>query len=61
MRNHYLRHLANIIDIQWSRLVLGGGGGGGNSKLKWFTFTDVNAKKSVVSLRLQTNMMQYSR
>ena len=26
-RTNYLRHLANIIDIQWSRPVLRGGGG----------------------------------
>ena len=25
MRTNYLRHLANIIDIQWSRPVVGGG------------------------------------
>ena len=25
--NYYLRHLANIIDIQWSMPVVGGGGG----------------------------------
>ena len=29
MRTHYLRHLANIIDIQWRRPVWGGGGGVG--------------------------------
>ena len=28
MRTNYLRHLANIIDILWSRPVCGGGGGG---------------------------------
>ena len=28
MRTNYLRHLANIIDIQLSRPVLGKGGGG---------------------------------
>ena len=27
MRTHYLRHLANIIDILWSRPVWVGGGG----------------------------------
>ena len=27
MLTNYLRHLANIIDIQWSRPVWGGGGG----------------------------------
>ena len=27
MRTHYVRHLANIIDIRWSRPVWGGGGG----------------------------------
>ena len=31
MRTNYLRHLANIVDILWSRPVwwVGGGGGGG--------------------------------
>ena len=29
MRSNDLRHLAIIIDIQWSRPVGGGGGGGG--------------------------------
>ena len=29
MRTKYLRHLANIIDIQWSRPPGGGGEGGG--------------------------------
>ena len=28
MRTKYLRHLANIVDILWSRPVWGGGGGG---------------------------------
>ena len=28
MPTHYVRHLANIIDIRWSRPVWGGGGGG---------------------------------
>ena len=28
MGTNYLRHVANIIDIQWSRPVWGGGGGG---------------------------------
>ena len=27
MRTNYLRHIANIIDIQWSRPVRVGGGG----------------------------------
>ena len=27
MRTHYVRHLANIIDIRWSMPVWGGGGG----------------------------------
>ena len=27
MHTNYFRHLANIIDIRWSRLVEGGGGG----------------------------------
>ena len=27
MRKKYLRHLANIVDILWSRPVGGGGGG----------------------------------
>ena len=30
-RTNYLRHLANIVDILWSRPVWGGGGG--NSQL----------------------------
>ena len=29
MCTNYLRHLANIVDILWSRPVWGGGGGGG--------------------------------
>ena len=33
---NYLRHLANIIDIQLSRPVKGGGGEG-NSQLNWLT------------------------
>ena len=33
MSANYLCHLANIIDIQWSRLV--GGRGGPNSQLNW--------------------------
>ena len=28
MRTNYLRHLANIVNILWSRPVGGGGGGG---------------------------------
>ena len=28
-RINYLRHVANIVDIPWSRPVWGGGGGGG--------------------------------
>ena len=36
MRTNYLRHLANIVDILWSRPVWGGGGGP-NSQLNWFT------------------------
>ena len=61
MRTHYVRHLANIIDIRWSRPVWGGGGGGGggNSQLK--RLTCCKRQKSVVTLRLQTNMVQYSR
>ena len=31
MHTHYVRHLANIIDIRWSRPVWGGGGGGGKT------------------------------
>ena len=34
MRTHDVRHLANIIDIRWSRPVWGGGGGP-NSQLNW--------------------------
>ena len=36
MRTNYLRHLANIVDILWSRPVWGGGGGP-NSQLNWLT------------------------
>ena len=57
MRTHYIRHLANIIDIRWSRPVWGEGGG--NSHLKWLTCC--KRQKSVVTLRLRTNMVQYSR
>ena len=28
MRTYYLRHLANIVDILWSRPIWEGGGGG---------------------------------
>ena len=55
MLTNYLRHLANI--IEWSRPV-GGGGGGGNSQLHWLTCC--KRQISVVTLMLQTNMMQYS-
>ena len=55
MRTNYLRHLANI--IEWSRPV-GGGGGGGNSQLHWLTCC--KRQISLVTLMLQTNMMQYS-
>ena len=34
MHTNYLRHLANIVDILWSRPVWGGGG---NSQLNWLT------------------------
>ena len=34
MRTNYLRHLANIVVILWSRPVWGGGG---NSQLNWLT------------------------
>ena len=37
MRTHYRRHLANIVDILWSRPVWGGGGGP-NSQLNWLTY-----------------------
>ena len=36
MRTNYLCHLANMVDILWSRPVWGGGGGG-NSQLIWLT------------------------
>ena len=58
MRTNYLCHLANIIDIQWSRPV-GGGGGRGNYQLNWLTCC--KRQKSVVTLKLQKNMMQYLR
>ena len=47
MRTDYLRHLANIIDIQWTRPV-GGGGGGGNSQLNWLACW--KRQKNVVNL-----------
>ena len=37
IRTNYLRHLANIVDILWSRPVWGGGVGGPNSQLNWLT------------------------
>ena len=37
MRTHYVRHLANIINIRWSRPVWGEGGEGPNCQLKWIT------------------------
>ena len=40
MRTNYLRHLANIVDILWSRpgfVFFFGGGGGPNSQLNWLT------------------------
>ena len=38
IRTNYLRHLANIVDILWSRPVNWGvGGGGPNSQLNWLT------------------------
>ena len=46
MRTNYLRHLANIIDIQWSRPVVGGGGG---SQLNGLTCC--KRQKNVVTLR----------
>ena len=39
MRINCLRHLANIVDILWSRPVWGGGGG--NSQLNWLTAVSV--------------------
>ena len=51
-----MRHLANIIDIRWSRPV---GGEEGNNQLKWLTCC--KRQKGVVTLRLQTNMVHYSR
>ena len=36
MRTNYLRHLADIVDILWSRPVWEGGGGP-NSQLNWLT------------------------
>ena len=58
MRTDYLRHLAIIIDIQWSRPV---GGGGGNSQLNWLACCKRQKCSDLVTFRLQTNMMQYSR
>ena len=36
MRTKYLRHLANIIDIQWS-MPVGGGGGCGQLPIELIT------------------------
>ena len=48
--------LPNVIDILCGRPVWWGGGGGvGNSQLNWLTCC--KRQKSVVTLRLQTNMM----
>ena len=38
MRTDYLRHLANIVDILWSRPVGGGGGGGGQLPIELVNF-----------------------
>ena len=57
MRTNYLRHLANIVDILWSRPVWGGGGG---AQLPIELVNLLQTPKSV-TLQLQTNMMQYSR
>ena len=54
MRTNYLRHLANIVDILWSRPVWGGG------QLPIEMVNLLSTPKSV-TLLLQTNMMQYSR
>ena len=56
MRRLYVRHLANIIDILWSRpgFFFGGGGGGPNCQLKWLTCC--KRQKSVVTLQLQTTV-----
>ena len=35
MGTNYLRHLANIVDILWSRPVWGGGEVVGNPQLNW--------------------------
>ena len=43
MRTNYLRHLANIVDILWSRAV--GGGGGGGATPNGIGSISVNAKK----------------
>ena len=50
----FCKDAAHIIDIRWSRPVWGGGGP--NCQLKWLTCC--KRQKSVVTLRLQTNMVQ---
>ena len=59
MRTDYLRHLANIIDIQWSRPV---GRGWGQLPIKLASLVQTPKQCSeLVTFRLQTNIMQYSR
>ena len=53
---NYLRHLANIIDIQGNRPVWEGVEG--NSQLNWLTCCK---RQKSITLLLQTNMMLYSK
>ena len=57
MRTNYLRHLANMVDILWSRPVWGGGGGQlVKQRIRARLFVN-RALYKRVTLRLQTNMM----
>ena len=55
MRTNYLRHLANTL----KGIGLFGEGGGGQLPIDWLTCC--KRQKSVVTLRLQTDIIQYSR
>ena len=53
MRTNYLRHLANIVDILWSRPVFFWGGGP-NSQLNWLTCYTIANLISLLKYQNQT-------